>query len=555
VSKTQQSLSQSQNTLKFQLRVDAITPNAAPKHLDMAQRALNLQQQSLIKLQSDKANALKDQATAQQDIQNLEQQVNAAQMTLVTASAVAQKAQDTADSAQQQAKSDWDSAKAAAKTANDVAQSKQQDVKTAENNVQQTSTLTLVTDAKNLIVEGISLYEGKGKISADDATAWNLDNNGTLPPEPQVTSGQSPTLGATAVKNASGGGGGGAFLGYQIVTPQSQIRLSYNGLSASSVNTTSTDGSLGSALLNPGTETQSFNLFILKTFNGRSKYDLLVAAVSDLLKLYVSNPTKTPLSNEDSYDRIKGLFPQLVPADATKGNFRPLAAKIIRYYEDNQAAAKKQGSDSTPQSPAPAGDPKPGGAAIQMAIPPTGGGGAGNPPTGQESTNQPVQGNNASQNASQQNSSDQNDTSNPGDVQLVWGIYANIGFAQFTLNNGTQTSGTKATSTTPASLSAPTSLAFPSLGIEARYGDVTDGNKLHFGAQLGVTARWVFGDAVNTSLFPSSDRKLLGPEALIFAQYKSATLFVQYTRMAGSGISQFSGSQITIGTQINLFQF
>jgi hypothetical protein len=55
-------------------------------------------------------------------------------------------------------------------------------------------------------------------------------------------------------------------------------------------------------------------------------------------------------------------------------------------------------------------------------------------------------------------------------------------------------------------------------------------------------------------MVPKGIRRVLGIEARVFAQYGSGTLYIQYTRMAGT-LPSFSASQVTFGTQINVLTF
>jgi hypothetical protein len=318
-------------------------------------------------------------------------------------------------------------------------------------------------------------------ISADTATAWR---NGQLPAEPLVT-GQSLTAGGEVTKQNGGGSGGGGFTGYQMNTRWSVMRLSYNGLSSASVDVSS-PATFGSSLLNPGSQTQSINLFWKGTLGESTQYDRLVDAVADILDGYERPTGKPNEGHQPCYNKLKARFVSgIVPSDA-KG-FRPIASKIIRFYEAH-ASQTTPSQNNTPAS--------------------------NNPPQVQ--------------------------TSLPADVQLVWGPYFNVGFSQITFTNGSKSS-------------ASGSLIFPSLGVETQYGDVTDPNKLHFGLQVGATARWLSG-SVPYDMVPKGIRRVLGIEARVFAQYGSGTLYIQYTRMAGT-LPSFSASQVTFGTQINVLTF
>jgi len=453
--------------------------------------------------------------------------------------------------------------------------------------------------AKNIIMDGVYWLLQRGRITADDEAAWDLNNQGTLPAEPLATGGNF-TVGADVQKNSGGGVGGVAFTGYQLASPSTTFRIAYNGLSATSVSATSGTSTAGSALLNPGTQTQSLNVLYLKTFGHSTQYDRLVAAVATVLSEYAvksaTGPNPAPVQTAPAQPTPAGPTPAAPspagptpaapsPAAPTPAGQTPIAPTPAAPPPARPTPAAPAPAGPTPAAPAPAGPtpaapapagPTPAGpvadtpvansdycqlaAAFQGLVPKkkcdfaafrpfasaiiayyescpssTGGTQAG----GTQTTNS----NNGNSNNGNSNSSQpQTQTSQRADAQWVVGTYLNLGFSDLTF-----------TSSSSASNSAI--VIFPSLGVEANYGDVTSSTKMHFIVQAGLTGRWLTGYGVYLEPALLSNTHILGLELRFIAVYGSAGLYVQYTRMAGPDLSGFSGNQITIGTQINIASF
>jgi hypothetical protein len=135
-----------------------------------------------------------------------------------------------------------------------------------------------------------------------------------------------------------------------------------------------------------------------------------------------------------------------------------------------------------------------------------------------------------------------------GNIKGVWGLYSRLGvaFLDFAGSN----SAADATNKTTAS----GGVFSPAVGLQYMLGDYTDDTKIHFGFQVGATARLIFGDITQGSNMILrrnliEHTQFFSPEVTGFVSYKNIRPYVRWTNMNGA-VPGLSGSQVVFGADL-----
>ena len=142
----------------------------------------------------------------------------------------------------------------------------------------------------------------------------------------------------------------------------------------------------------------------------------------------------------------------------------------------------------------------------------------------------------------------------PQDItKFRFGVYARTNFGSLDFQGATSTTNT-ATQTVSGSVFAP------ALGFQALLGGGNpQGTNIQMGIEVGYTWRALLGDvaqnsntAFRTANLLSSRTHFEGPEVTLFLHAGNSTLaYVRWTNMSGgNGLSGFSGGQLTIGVDV-----
>jgi hypothetical protein len=367
--------------------------------------------------------------------------------------------------------------------------------------------------AKQIVRDVIDDLVTQGMISLDERAS--LLAQSTLTVTTQATT-STLGLGGTVTTSASGGGaGGGATPAYVVQARDYEIMLAYNTASKQTIGSSTTTSTLavGSALLNPGSQTQGINFLL--------SYDL----------------TRKPKS---LYEKLMdGIAKRLLDVSGSP-NYKTAVAWLLRDGDKPIAADKlPKCSESLCRGLA----PKVLGLAITAST------------TNGEKAAAATTSTDTKEAAGTAATS--TDSSPARNMIGIYSVYFRAGFALLDFTAADPSDRTK-------TLTSSGGVFSPSLGVQLRFGDYADQKKIHFGLQAGATGRLLFGDitqnstgssAIRTGLLDGR-RQFWGLEATLFMSYGSVRPYVTWTHMTGpSSMSGFSGDQVVIGTDMLAVSF